>query len=245
MATGQFACHQLFEHGTSSFTYVLADDATRLALIIDPVLETVARDLLLLRELELELRLILETHLHADHITGAAALRATTGARVAVSRASRIRGADAYLDDGTTLSLGVAEIVCMATPGHTPGCLSYYTNGIVFTGDCLLIGSTGRTDLPDGDAAVLYDSIQGRLWSLPPQTLVYPAHDYRGHLCSTIGRERRFNPRVGASSTKEAFLRLMSGQKRPLPAKMLQAIPANLSCGLVQDGVDNVGVTGI
>jgi glyoxylase-like metal-dependent hydrolase (beta-lactamase superfamily II) len=242
MATGQFTCHQLFEHETSSFTYVLADAATRSALIIDPVLETVARDLQLLRELELDLRHILETHLHADHITGAAALRAATGARVAVSRTSRIRGADAYLDDGTRLSLGAAELVSLATPGHTPGCISYYTDGMVFTGDCLLIGSTGRTDLPDGDAAALYDSIQSRLWSLPPQTRVYPAHDYRGHLCSTIGHERRSNPRVGASSTKEAFIRLMSDPKRPPPAKMPQAIPANLFCGVVQNGADSVGV---
>jgi glyoxylase-like metal-dependent hydrolase (beta-lactamase superfamily II) len=245
MAIGQFTCHQLFECETSSFTYVLAHAATRSALIIDPVFETIARDLQLLRELELDLQHILETHLHADHISGAAALRAATRARVAVCGASRIRCADTYLDDGARLRLGAAEIVCLATPGHTPGCLSYYTEGMVFTGDCLLIGGTGRTDLPGGDAATLYDSIQSRLWSLPPQTRVYPAHDYRGHLCSTIGHEKRFNPRVGANSTREAFIRLMSDSKRPPPAKMPRAIPANLSCGLVPGDADSVGAASI
>ena len=232
MAARSLTCRQLFEPESSSFTYLLSDAATREALIIDPVLETAARDLQLLHLAGLELRYVLETHLHADHVTGAAVLRATTGAQVAVSRASRIQGADLLLDDGATLSLAAAQLLCIATPGHTAGCLSYYTQGMVFTGDCLLIRGTGRSDLPEGDAATLYDSIHTRLWSLPAQTRVYPAHDYGGHRRSTIGCERRLNPRVGAGSSRAGFIRLMSELKRAPPARMLQAIPANLHCGL-------------
>lgn len=229
-------CDQLFEKKTSSFTYLLADIASSAALIIDPVLDAAPRDLQHLGELGLELRYILETHLHADHISGAAALRAATGARVGVSRASGIQGADELLEDGARITLESCELVCIATPGHTRGCLSYYVDGMVFTGDCLLIGGTGRTDLPGGDPGLLFDSIRERLWALPADTRVYPAHEYLGGRYSTIGYEKRFNLRVGEGVEKEEFIRLMSArEQRPPPANMSRAIPANLLCGLALD----------
>jgi glyoxylase-like metal-dependent hydrolase (beta-lactamase superfamily II) len=159
-------------------------------LIIDPVLETTRRDLQQVQDLGVKLLYVLETHLHADHVTGASELRAVTGARVAVSQLSGICEAVRALDDGKRVTLGGSQILCIATPGHTPGCLSCYTDGIVLAGDCLLVGSTGRTDLPGGEAAVLFDSIQRRLWSLPAATRVYPSHEHGGYRSSTLSESR-------------------------------------------------------
>jgi sulfur dioxygenase len=223
--------HQLFDPGAGAFTYLLIDGNTRSAVIIDPVLEGVDRDLLLLRESGVKLTHILETHLHADHITGAGRLRAATGALIAVSATSGIHGADVLLEDASTLPLGACEIVTLATPGHTAGCMSYYVAGMVFTGDCLLVGGTGRTDLPGGFPERLFDSIVGRLFSLPPQTQVLPAHDYRGNRSSTIGREKLLNPRIGGGRSREEFVCLMRDLKPVLPAKMQEAIRMNLYCG--------------
>ena len=219
MDSPSLCCLQLFEEDTSTCTYLLADPGTHTALIIDPVLEATERDLQRLQERGLKLLYVLETHLHADHVTGASELRAVTGARVAVSRMSGIREADLALDDGARVTLGDSQILCIATPGHTPACLSYYTEGMVFTGDCLLVGATGRTDLPGGDAAVLFDSIHRRLWSLPAATRVYPAHEYGGYRNSTIEHESRFNARANRQVKKEDFIKLMAA-RRPPPARM-------------------------
>jgi sulfur dioxygenase len=221
----------LFDPGARAFTYLLIDRNTRSAVIVDPVLEGVDRDLLLLRESGVKLTHILETHLHADHITGAGKLRAATGARIAVSAASGIRDANLLLEDASRVPLGASEIVTLATPGHTPGCVSYYVEGMVFTGDCMLVGGTGRTDLPGGSAERLFDSIVDCLFSLPAETQVLPAHEYRGNRSSTIGREKRFNPRIGGGKSREEFVGLMRDLKLALPARMAEAIRSNLHCG--------------
>jgi sulfur dioxygenase len=230
-ATERAIFRQLFEPGCRAFTYILGDASTRGAVIIDPVLEAVDRDLQFLHESRLKLRYILETHLHADHITGAGRLRESTGALIAVSTTSGIRGADVSLADCSTIRFGEHELAALATPGHTEGCMSYYMDGMVFTGDCLLISGTGRTDLRGGSAEALYDSVTRRLWTLPPATSVFPAHDYHGRSCSTIDHERRFNPRIGGDRSKQQFVRLVSELRLKAPTKMSEAIPANLNCG--------------
>jgi len=230
-ATVRPILHQFFEPGCGAFTYILGDAATRGAVIIDPVLEAAERDLQFLHESRLKLTYILETHLHSDHITGAGRLRESTGALIAVSATSGIRGADVSLVDCSTIRFGEHELVALATPGHTEACMSYYLDGMVFTGDCLLISGTGRTDLPGGSAETLYDSVTRRLWTLPPATAVFPAHDYHGRSRSTIDREMRFSPRIGGDRSKQQFVRLMSELRLKAPTKMSEAIPANLYCG--------------
>ncbi len=224
--------YQLFEPTCSAFTYILGDAATRAAVIIDPVLETAQRDLRVLQESRLELTYILETHLHADHITAAGQLRASTGALIAVSTTSGIRGADVLLEDCSNIRFGKHQLAALATPGHTEGCTSYYIDGMVFTGDCLLISGTGRTDLPGGSAEKLYDSVQRRLWTLPSATLVFPAHDYHGDCCSTIGDEKRLNPRIGGNRSKQQFVRLMNELRLSRPKRFGDKIAANLYCGV-------------
>jgi len=224
--------HQLYEREASAFTYLLADRVQRAAVLIDPVLETAERDLRLLDELGLTLQFILETHVHADHVTSAAKLQAMTGAKIAISRASGAEGAQRLLADGDRVSFGDFALTALATPGHTDGCMSYWLEGSVFTGDCLLVRGTGRTDLQGGCAERMYDSIHSKLWTLSPDTKVFPAHDYRGHLYSTIGQERRFNPRVGDARSREEFVRIMAELRLGPPGKIGQAVPANRRCGL-------------
>ena len=221
---------QLFDPETSTYTYLLADQRTRQAAIIDPVVEQTARDLQLLRELNLDLVLTLETHVHADHVTGSGALRDATGAKTAVSAAAGVPCADLHLFDGDELELGRHRIRVLSTPGHTDGCLSYLVDDRVFTGDALLIRGTGRTDFQSGSAAELYDSITEKLFALPDETYVYPGHDYRGRSVSTIGEEKRFNPRL-AGKTKDEFIGIMRDLNLAPPKKIVEAVPANLVCG--------------
>ncbi len=221
----------MFEVQSSTYTYLLADAQTKEAVIIDPVLETAERDLKLMRELGVKLVCILETHIHADHVTGASFIREKTGAKIALSRAAQASGADVLLDDGHEIFFGAHKLTVIATPGHTAGCLSYYTDGKVFTGDALFIRGTGRTDFQQGSAATLYDSITRRLFALPPDTEVYPAHDYCGQTKSTLALEKQFNPRVGGGKTQAEFVAIMNDLKLA-PPKMIQiAAPANLRCG--------------
>ena len=221
---------QLFDPETSTYTYLLADEETREAAIIDPVAEQAQRDLSLLRELGLHLVFTLETHVHADHVTASGALREATGARSAVSKAAGVACADLPHSDGDVLQLGRHKIRVLTTPGHTDGCVSYHVEGRVFTGDALLIRGTGRTDFQSGSAAQLYDSITQKLFALPEETLVHPGHDYKGRTVSSIGEEMRFNPRV-AGKTKEEFVRIMHELQLAPPKKIAEAVPANLVCG--------------
>lgn len=232
--------HQLFESESSTYTYLLADESTREAVLIDPVLETVDRDLKLIQELGLNLILVLDTHVHADHITGAGTIRERSKGKTktAVSRNAGVACMDIALDEGAVLKFGRYEIKVIATPGHTNSCLSFYlpptageSDGMVFTGDALLIRGTGRTDFQQGSSDVLYDSVTQKLFTLPEQTRVYPAHDYRGQTSSTIGAEKNLNPRLGGGLSKEAFKKIMSELNLAQPAKIHEALPANLSCG--------------
>jgi sulfur dioxygenase len=223
---------QLFDVESSTFTYFLVDRATREAMAIDSVDRQVERDLGLIKRLNLRLRYALETHAHADHITGAARLIAATGALAAAPSGCGIAPANVQLQDGDALLFGVAEqLVALHTPGHTAGSMSYLWRGNVFTGDALLIDGCGRTDFQGGDAGTLYDSIQTKLFALPEITRVFPGHDYRGNAVSTIGWEKRHNARL-ANRSRAEFVELMAHLDLPRPKMMDVAVPANQRLGI-------------
>ncbi len=223
---------QLFDVESSTFTYFLVDRATREAMAIDSVDRQVERDLALIKRLGLVLRYALETHAHADHVTGAARLIAATGALAAAPSGCGIAPANVQLQDGDVLLFGVAEqLRALHTPGHTAGSMSYEWRGNVFTGDALLIDGCGRTDFQGGDAGALYDSIHARLFTLPDITRVYPGHDYRGNAVSTIGWEKRHNARLTGRSRAE-FIELMGNLKLPRPKMMDIFVPANRRLGI-------------
>lgn len=224
--------HQLFEAESSTYTYLLADPDSREAVLIDPVLETVERDLKLINEYNYQLKYVLDTHIHADHITGAGEIRKRTGAKTVVSAQAGVQCADVAISDGETLTFGPYSIKALATPGHTNSCMSYYIDGKVFTGDALLIRGTGRTDFQQGSADKLYESITGKLFKLPANTIVYPGHDYRGQTTSSIEMEKNFNPRIGDGRSKADFVQIMSELKLANPKKIHEAVPANLTCGV-------------
>ena len=223
---------QLFDSNSSTYTYLIADLSTKTALIIDPVLEQVERDLNLLQQLGLTLKYSLETHIHADHITGTDKLRQLTEAKGVVPQHAQVTCADCHIQDGEILSLGQLTIKAIATPGHTDSHMAYQVGKRVFTGDALLIRGCGRTDFQSGDAGKLFDSVTQKLFTLPDETLVYPAHDYRGHTVSTIGEEKQYNPRFVGKS-RDDFIEFMANLNLPEPAKIMEAIPANEGCGKV------------
>ena len=222
--------HQLFEPESSTYTYILADSETREAVIIDPVLETFERDRALILEQNYKVLFSLETHLHADHVTGAHLIRNATGARLCMGRSARVPCADRQLKEGDLIKFGAFTLKVLETPGHTDGCLSFYIPGKVFTGDSLMIGAAGRTDFQEGSAERLYDSIHSKLFSLPPETLLYPAHDYQKHTHSTLLIEKETNSRIGGKSKAE-FVEIMNGLNLPPPKKIQIAVPANRVCG--------------
>lgn len=224
--------HQLFEKESSTYTYLLADKNTKEAVLIDPVKETVERDLSLVKDLGLQLKFILDTHVHADHVTGSGEIRRRTGAKVGVSSAYDLSCPDLHIEDGQEIRFGEFVIKAIHTPGHTSGCLSYQLGNKVFTGDALLIRGCGRTDFQEGSSENLYRSVREKLFTLPDETIVYPAHDYKGFTQSSIGLEKRLNPRLNLSLTKEDFISIMSNLKLAYPKKIQEAVPANLQCGL-------------
>jgi sulfur dioxygenase len=225
---------QLFEPQSSAYTYLVACDETGRAALIDPVLETVERDLQLLRELGLTLECTIETHIHADHVTGAARLRSETGCRAAVPEKSGASHADIAVRDGEPIVIGTLSVQPLYTPGHTDDHHAYFLDrgaGRLFTGDALLIDGCGRTDFQNGDAATLYRSVHDKLFALPSDTLVYPGHDYQQRHVSTVGQERERNPRLGGGKTLEDFVAIMAALDLPRPKKMDVAVPANRACG--------------
>ena len=225
---------QLFEPDTSTYSYLLGCERSRRALLIDPVAVEVDTYIELLATLRLQLIYTLETHVHADHITGAGLLREKIGSKSVVHRDAGASCADLLVTDGVLLQVGDIEIRVLHTPGHTSGCVSYALPDRVFTGDALLIGGCGRTDFQQGDAGQLYDSIHGKLFTLPPDTLVYPGHDYNGNTVSTIRQEMQKNPRLGGGKSREAFITLMNELKLPYPKHIDSALPANMACGVPQ-----------
>lgn len=227
--------HQLFEPTSSTYTYIVADRQTKEAAIIDPVLETVDRDVKLIDELGLKLIYALDTHIHADHITGAGELRKRLGIKTAVSAEAEVNCVDIPLEDGQELLLGDKTIKVIATPGHTNTCLTYAFEGMIFTGDALLIRSCGRTDFQQGSSEKLYHSVQEKLFKLPEDTLVYPGHDYRGLTSSTVGAEKKHNARLNERMSLDDFKKIMAELKLAHPKKIHEAVPANLACGKPKD----------
>jgi glyoxylase-like metal-dependent hydrolase (beta-lactamase superfamily II) len=222
---------QLFDAETSTYTYLLADENTHEAILIDSVREQVERDLKLIAELGLKLVYVLDTHTHADHITAAGEIRARTGARTVASR-NAAPCADLHLSHGDTLKWGSLELRVLETPGHTDDSISFYIDGKIFTGDALLIRAVGRTDFQNGSAPALYESLTKVLFALPDETLVYPAHDYKGMTVSTIAEEKSWNARVAHRSCDE-FVQVMGSLHLPPPKQINVAVPANRACGVV------------
>lgn len=225
---------QLFDLETYTYTYLIADMTSQEAALVDPVLEQVDRDLALLRELDLTLGYCLETHVHADHITGTGLLRQRTGCLGLVPQGAEVQCADRFLTDGEFLTFGSVTIRAIATPGHTDSHMAYLVNdNHLLTGDSLFIRGCGRTDFQGGDAGQLYTSITEKLFTLPPETLVYPGHDYRGHLVSTIAEEMRCNPRL--QGDRQHFIEIMNNLHLPNPKKLMEAVPANQACGSLSE----------
>jgi sulfur dioxygenase len=228
---------QLFEPQSSAYTYLIACEASGEAALIDPVLETVERDLHLLDSLGLTLRFTVETHIHADHVTGASKLRERSGCRCAVPERSGAEHVDVAVSEGQPITIGSLDLQPLYTPGHTDDHHSYVLehsgSARVFTGDALLIDGCGRTDFQNGNAGTLYRSVHDKIFSLPPETLVYPGHDYQQRCVSSVGQERERNPRLGGGKSVEEFVSIMAALNLPRPKKMDVAVPANRECGNV------------
>jgi sulfur dioxygenase len=231
---------QLFDATSSTYSYLLASRCGGEALIIDPVIEKVDRYLQLLRELDLRLVKAVDTHLHADHITGLGALRDRTHCITVMGEKSCVDVVSMRVGDGDRLQIEGVELEVLYTPGHTDDSCCFRLADRVFTGDTLLIRGTGRTDFQNGDARAQYESIFGRLLRLPDETLVYPAHDYKGDTVSTIGEERRCNPRLQVKSVDE-YVELMHNLKLANPKMMDVAVPANMKVGLHQQEIARRG----
>src|SRR5215472_1563499 len=209
-------------------TYLLGSERTHTALIIDPIKEKVDRYLAVLAYHRFTLEYVVDTHTHADHRDGAWDLRELAGARVVMHRRAPAPRVDVHVEDGDRLAVGELELKVLHTPGHTPDSMSLRAEDRVFTGDTLLVRATGRADFAGGDPGAQYDSITQKLFALPDTTLVYPAHDYRGHTSSTIGDEKRSNPRV-AGRSREAYVDLMNNLGLPLPEGIQEALQPNQS----------------
>lgn len=228
---------QLFDQQSSTYTYLLADPATRESVLIDPVFEQAQRDAALIAELGLKLLWTLETHVHADHVTGAWLHKQRLGSRIAISAASGAGEADRLLAPGDCIGFGRHTLEARATPGHTKGCMTFVLDdgAMAFTGDALLIRGCGRTDFQEGSPRALYRSVHGALFSLPGSCLLYPAHDYRGLTVSSVEEERKFNPRLGGQVQEDDFVGFMSNLGLAHPKQMDVAVPANLRCGHIED----------
>ena len=223
---------QLFEADTSTYTYLLACEHTKKAVLIDTVANQLTEYISLLEALDLQLIYSFETHVHADHITAAGLLREQLGSKAVVHRDAGAMCADLLVTDGVQLQIGSVEIKVLHTAGHTSGCVSYLCADRVFTGDSLLINGCGRTDFQQGDSATMFDSITQKLFSLPADTLVYPGHNYHGVTVSTIKQEIATNARLGGGKSREEFIDIMNNLNLPYPKYIDKALPANQACGL-------------
>ena len=229
---------QLFDAASSTYTYLLADPQSREAVLIDTVFEQHFRDAALVEELGVKLVAVLDTHCHADHVTGAWLMQQITGCRVGISRRyERLEGADLRLDHGDRVAFGKYHLEVRATPGHTDGCLTFVLGDrrMVFTGDCLLIRGAGRCDFQQGNARALYRSITEQIFSLPDDCLVFPGHDYAGRTMSSVGEERAHNPRIGGHADERDFVGFMENLNLPHPKQLAVALPANLRSGRTED----------
>lgn len=229
---------QLFDSTSSTYTYLLGDTESGEAVYIDAVFEKHARDVSLVRELGLKLTHALETHVHADHVTGAWLLREALGAQIGLGARSGAKGADLLLSEGDEVRFGDHRLQIRETPGHTDGCVTYVLDGgaMAFTGDALLIRGAGRTDFQQGSAERLYRSIHDKIFSLPESCAIYPGHDYAGRTASSVREEKQHNPRAGGDRNQNDFVGFMNNLNLPHPKQLDIAVPANLVCGRPEDG---------
>ena len=223
---------QLFEPLSSTYTYLLGDEDSGLAILIDPVIAAMERDLAEVHRLGLKLAYTVDTHIHADHITAAMEMKRAVGSKIAAPAYDQLPCADIGIEEGKPFQVGKVVLHPLHTPGHTDGHFAYLFNDRVFTGDALLIEGCGRTDFQNGDADALYNSVHGKLFTLPDETLVYPAHDYKERFVSSIAQEKRRNPRLGDSKTLEEFKAMMGNLNLPYPKFIDYAVPGNRQCGV-------------
>jgi sulfur dioxygenase len=222
--------NQLFDFESYTYTYILSDLDNN-AVIIDPVLDKFERDAYLIESYNFNLKFVIETHIHADHITSAYLLKKKFNSKIAYGAKNEVTGADLFLDDGDALKVGNLELKIIHTPGHTDGCISIYCAGCVFTGDTLFIKGAGRTDFQGGSSKSSYNSIKNKLYKLPNNTIVYPAHDYKGLTSSTIYQEKKWNESVNYKTSEEDYIQKELEKNRPYPKKFNIAVPANTFCG--------------
>uniref|UniRef100_A0A1A9UIZ4 Persulfide dioxygenase ETHE1, mitochondrial n=1 Tax=Glossina austeni TaxID=7395 RepID=A0A1A9UIZ4_GLOAU len=230
--TTDFFFRQLFDLESSTYTYLLADLNTHEAVIIDPVLEQAKRDAQLVKELGLKLKYAMNTHMHADHITGTGWLKQLLPGCISVISTASGAKADKHISEGDSVVFGRHKIDTLATPGHTNGCITYvvHEQGCVFTGDTLLIRGCGRTDFQEGNSRTLYENVHNKIFTLGTNYRIYPAHDYKGQLESTVWEEKNYNPRL--TKSLEQFVELMDNLNLPYPKKIDQSLPANRECGI-------------
>lgn len=229
---GRMIFRQLFEPVSSTYTYVLGCEQTGKAILVDPVVSAIDRDLGLINELGLTLAFTLDTHIHADHITGALELKRKVGSQIAAPAFDQLPCADIAIEEGKPFVLGSIHIEPLHTPGHTAGHFSYLTDNRVLTGDALLIDGCGRTDFQNGDAQVLFKSVREKLFVLSDDTLVYPGHDYQNRRVSSIAQEKSRNPRLGLGKSLDEFVEIMNTLNLPYPKFIDYAVPGNLACGV-------------
>ena len=226
---------QLFEPLSSTYSYLLGCEETGRAVLIDPVIVAMERDLAEIRRLGLTLAYTLDTHIHADHITAAFELKNKVGSRIAAPAFDRLPCVDVGIEEGTPFNVGSIQLQPLHTPGHTAGHFAYLSGERIFTGDALLIEGCGRTDFQNGDAAALYKSVTEKLFTLPDDTLVYPGHDYQERRVSSIAQEKKRNPRLGLDRTLEQFREIMANLILPYPRFIEYAVPGNQQCGICPD----------
>jgi glyoxylase-like metal-dependent hydrolase (beta-lactamase superfamily II) len=222
---------QLYDSSSSTYTYILYDNDNLEAVLIDPVYEQYDRDLTLIKQLNLKLRYVLETHIHADHITSSFKFRDDLGAKIAVNKNAESDCADIQIDDGQEFNFGAFQLKALMTPGHTDTCTTFHCENMLFTGDTLLIRGCGRTDFQQGSSKKLFNSVREKLFSFPEETIVYPGHDYKGFTSSTVGEEKLFNSRLAMDKTESEFVEIMENLNLDHPKKIKEAVPANLKCG--------------
>ena len=223
---------QLFDRETSTYTYLIADEVSNEAAIIDPVKEQFERDVLLIEQLGFNLKYTLETHVHADHITSSGQMRDKFGSKVVLHENSGAKCADMLVKDNDELTLGDKVIKAIHTPGHTNADISFAIDGTIFTGDALLVRDCGRTDFQLGSSATLYNSINDKIFSLDEKTTIYPGHDYYGFTASTVKEEKQYNNRLGNGKTEDEFIEIMNNLDLALPKKIKESVPGNTNCGL-------------
>ena len=223
---------QLHEPLSNTYTYLLGDQDSGLAILIDPVIAAMERDLAQVHRLGLTLAYTVDTHIHADHITAALEMKRAVGSKIAAPAYDQLPCADIGIEEGIPLRLGSVVLHPLHTPGHTDGHFAYLCGDRVFTGDALLIEGCGRTDFQHGDADALYRSVHSKLFTLPDETLVYPAHDYQERFVSSIAQEKRRNPRLGKGKTLEEFKSIMGNLNLPYPTFIDYAVPGNRQCGV-------------